>query len=184
MWKNTKVSKANPTIKRILAATVGDQFKGNKISVDEVSPKFSYDIYLEMGSPTVAYITSAGSDWRGAREVPRPSMSRPKVTVEYDQFSGGSCLVTHHRGSSGSVTIYVPELDSAVLSVATDALLEGNKSSAVATLGQLGAYSGIAMAIAEAHVKALGKAQGPKPTAKRTARQLDRDIADVLERRR
>jgi hypothetical protein len=182
MSKSTEVSKTNPTIKKILAATVGARFKGRKISVDEVTPGFSYDIYLEMGSPTIAFVMPASGVGSG-REVPRPSMSRPTVTLGYDQFNRGACLVVYHRGAYESVIIYIPELDSAALSVATDALLEGNKSAAIATLAQLGAYAGIAMAIVEAHVKTFGKAQGLAPATKRTAAQLNREIAAVLGRR-
>lgn len=181
MSKSTEVSKTNPTIKKFLSATVGASFKGRKVRVDEVSSSFSYDFYLEMGSPTIGFITSASGT--GSREVPRPSMSQPLVRIGYDQFSHGA-LVVYHRGSSGSVTIYIPELDAATLSVATDALLEKNKPVAAATLAQFGAYAGLASAIAEAHVKTLGKAaSGEVPTAKRSAAQLTREISAFLGRR-
>jgi len=181
MSKSTEVSKTNPTIKKFLSATVGASFKGRKVRVDEVTSGFSYDFYLEMGSPTIGFITSASGT--GSQEVSRPSMSQPLVRVALGQFSHGA-FVVYHRGSSGSVTIYIPELDASVLSVATDALLEKNKQAAAKTLAQFGEYAGLAMAIAEAHVKTLGKAaSGEVPKDKRTAAQLTREISAFLGRR-
>lgn len=180
MSDSTLVSKTDPTIKKILAATVGSAFKGRKIRVDEADSRFSYDIYLEMGSPTIAFIASANGSF--GREVQRPSMNRPTMTVGYDQFRDGACLVVYHRGHSESVTIYVPELDSSTMSVAVDALLENRKREAVATLAQFGAYAGIAMAVAEARSKGLVKGESETKSPK-TAAQLDREIDSFLSRR-
>lgn len=195
MSRDTRVSKSNATIKRILAATVGARFKGTKITVDEVD-HLQYDIYPEMGSPTVGFIASAlGS---GAREAPRPTLQR-NVTLTDDLFSeyGGACVVIWHRhGGSDRVTIYVPLLDSDVITTATDAMLVGQKKEAAAVLRQLGAYAGIGSAVVEANVQTLKKdassgsisGSGTKTKTARTrevrkAARLESEINTILGRR-
>jgi len=195
MRTSTEVSKTDPTIKKILGATVGAGFKGRRISVEEVDSGFSYDLYLEMGSPTIAFIVSASGTH--GREVNRPTISQPTVRLRYDQFMG-ACLVVYNRGSSRErVTIYISELDCpGALSVATDALLEKNKPAAADTLKQCGAYAGIAMAIAEANTKTLTKGESGSPSLSagplmsvsdrrksKSAAQLQREIDAVLGRR-
>jgi hypothetical protein len=189
MRDSTVVSKTNPTIKKILAATVGPSFKGRKIRVDEVNSGFAYDLYLEMGSPFIAFIASANGS--SGREVIRPSMNRPTVRLEYESFRG-ACLVVYRRGYAESVTIYIPELDASVVSVAVDALLENKKKDAARTLAQLGEYAGIGMAVAEGRSKGLVRDESEdserdlaarRGKQRKTAAQLDREIDSILGRR-
>lgn len=120
----TDVGKTNPTIKRLLLVTVGSRFKGRKVAVDEVSDHFSYNLPFDpdYGSLDRTFIVSASG--AGRREVQQPTASHPNVEVGFDNFSefGGACVLVYRGGERERVTIYIPALDPATLSIATDAL--------------------------------------------------------------
>jgi hypothetical protein len=199
--RSTQVSKTNATIKRILAATVGGGFKGTKVTVDEVD-RFDYQLYPEMGTPTIAYVASANGS--AAHETQRATIHR-NVTLTSDLFHeyGGACVVIYHRygGGKGSVTIYIPTLDQGVLEIARDAVLAGEKRKASDTLAQFVTYGGIASAIVEAQVKSLAKGssepvapravhgrltpreKAAQTRATRSAERLESEIEDILGRR-
>jgi hypothetical protein len=157
----TQVSKTNPTIKKIIAATVqatvpgSAPWKGRKVSVEQVHDGWTYELYNDTGEPFV-YVSNA--DGSAARRIPTPRYGGPATTVPAPKF--GEVILIHQRFGSGSIQIMIPELDPAPLAVALDAWLIGDASSkkrAKTILREVGPYAGVAEAIIEGQAKASSK---------------------------
>jgi hypothetical protein len=184
----TQVSKAHPTIKKIITATSGSDatewpssgspahWSGRNVSIVQVDPGFTYHLYNDSSEPRVYRVGSIGSRVTVFR-VPRPSYGGPATVVEAP--FGGEVVVTRQIGPTGSITIYIPELDAAVLDVARDALLSRDKKRALAVLKDLGPYAGIGAAILESQGKTFEKVSSGK-----TSRRLDREISEFLQSRK
>lgn len=183
MSSETHVSAANPTIKKIIAASVqatvsgSAPWKGRKVSVDQVHPGWTYDLYNDTGEP---FVYQGRADGSSMRRVPTPRYGGPATTIPAP--SNGEIVVIHQRFGSNSIRICIPQLDVATLDVARDALMTDNggaagKKLAKSTLNPLGIYAGLAFAIIEAQSAALAKV-----TSGKTSRQLDREIDQFLRR--
>lgn len=174
---STAVSKADPAIKKILAAIKrvdGYEWHGRKIDVVQVDPGFSYSLYNDTGEAKVFRVDLV----RGtASRVPSPSYGGPATVLGAPL--GGEVLVTRQIGATGSMTIYVPELDVAVLDVARDAITAGNRRQATEVLKALGPYTGIGAAIVASQDKTIAQVSSGKST-----RQLDREIGEFLRSRK
>jgi hypothetical protein len=172
----TQVSKAHPEIKKILAATVGKDWQGRRVSVVQVDPSWTFSLYGDSGEPhvwRVRFVSMGGL--LSALRVPRPKEYGGSAT-SIDAPSGDELIVT--KDLDRSVTIYAPMLDQATLDVARDALAEGNKKQAVRILANLGFYAVLARAIIESQTKSIEKV-----TSGKTSRQLDREIAEFMKGR-
>jgi hypothetical protein len=192
----TEVSKSNPAIKKIIAATIGDAWKGKRVVVIEAGRGWEHMDYIDdYASIFMADLAESGSGSIYAQQTPRPAYGGRAVVhtipdpghalVIKDRF--GLEIIIPGDGARGSI-------DSVALSVVEDALLAGNKKAAQATLAQFGAYAGLAGAIAEAHARTLQKAErgsgdtagltkGAQTKAKRSAARLDAEIKAILGRR-
>jgi hypothetical protein len=174
---STSVSKADPAVKKVLAAIKrADDYawSGRKIDVVQVDPGFTYTLYNDTGEPKVFRVDLGGGT---AARVPPPKYGGPSTQV--DAPIGGEALVTRQVGSTGFVTIYVPELDASVLDVARDALAAGDKRQAASALKMLGPYAGIGGAIVASQDKTIARVSGGK-----RSRQLDREIDTFIRSRR
>jgi hypothetical protein len=184
----TQVSKTDPVIKKIIAATSGSdstewpssgspaQWRGRLVSVEQVDPGFTYQIYNDTGEPRVYQVRNLQARMLTVSRVPRPSYGAPATEIFAPAY--GEVVVTRQIGPTGRITIYVPELDAATLDVSRDALLSGDKKRFTEVLKGFGDYAGIARAILEAQSKMLEKVSSGK-----TSRQLDREITDFLRSR-
>jgi hypothetical protein len=202
MANSTEVSKSNPTIKKILAATVGPAWRGRRVTIVEAPYGWEHTQYIDdqmhgwyLNLATLPAIRPY------ARQTPRPTYGGPNLV--HKRPEGDDVFVIRERflGKDLGVEIVIPDhvIDhSSALSVATDALLEKNKKSAVATLARFGVFAGVAMAIAEAHAKTLTKGEragdvtgaivstsqsASTKRAKKSAARLEREISAVLGRR-
>jgi hypothetical protein len=171
----TAVSKANPTIKKILDATVGSNYRGRKISVDQVDPHWTYHLYNDTGEPHV-YRVVLGR-YTTARRLPSPTYGGPATIIGAP--SGGEVVLTRQLGPTGTITIYMPRLDENLLDVARDALMAKGVTASRALTAELGPYGGIAEAIVGSETKTLGKVSSGK-----SSRQLDQEIAEIVGRSR
>jgi hypothetical protein len=175
MYASTHVSYADPTVKKIVAAIKRQdnyEWKGRKIDVVQVDPGFSYHLYNDTGEAKVFRVDLRSGT---AARVPAPSYGAPGKILEAP--SGGEVLVARQIGNTGSMTIYVPELDAGVLDVARDALARGDKRQATASLKELGPYAGSGAIIASQD-KTIAQVSSGK-----TSRQLDRDINEFIRSR-
>lgn len=206
---STEVSKSNPTIKAILVATVGGAWKGRRVVVREVSSDWWHASHHDDNTKAwyLNLATIAAGKTPHAQRALKAAYGEPAVRLNAPE--GGDTLVIHQKfqGHDMGVEIVIPSeysrftrgaIDSASLAVATDALLEKNKPAAVAALAGNGALAGLAMAIAEAHAKSLSKGQAAgdltaasvststkavATRARKSAAQLDREIAAIVGRR-
>lgn len=177
----TLVSKSHPTIKKLLVVTVGSNFKGRKIYVDEVDPiGWTYHYINDTGEPKV-FIAKA--DGASGFEVPRPGYGQSKQLPFPNDGRLGEVFMTYRRGDSDMITIYVPRFDAAVLDVARDARLIGPSQKANLTRQlkeSFGAYAGIAEAVLDSEKKTLEAVT----EGKKSSRQLDREIDEFMRERR
>ena len=176
---STSVSKADPAIKKILAAIKrvdGYEWKGRKIDVVQVDPSFTYQLYNDTGEPKVFRVSDLERH-PIVEAVRRPTYGGPATVVEAP--ARGEVVVTRQIGATGSMTIYVPELDAGVLDVARDALAAGDKRQAAEALKELGPYAGIGGAIVASQDKTIAQVSGGK-----SSRQLDREINEFIRSRR
>lgn len=183
----TQVSKSNPTIKKILAATVGASWRGRTVSILEVPPGWEQIQYIDdQMHAWYLNLATLPSARPYVRATPRPTYGGPNI--HHKRPEGNEVFVQRERflGKDLGVEIAIPDdaINSAALSVATDALIQKDKKAATAVLAQCGAFAGLAMAIAEANVKTLGKAEtGAEPRTERAGAKLQREIDAVLGRR-
>lgn len=170
----TQVSKAHPAIKKILRNTHYGDWRGRNVYVVQVDPSWSFRLYSAAGGPGPPRLYRLAVDAnRATFAIPPPKYGTPDKEIEAP--FGGDAIVAQERMIDGPVTIYVPELDAAILAVARDAMLAGDKKRAAQVLRDLGPYAGIGAAIVEAQSKTLEKV-----TSGKTSRQLDREIAEFL----
>lgn len=201
---DTQVSKTSPAIKQIIAATIGADWPGKRVTVREVSPSWTHTEYID--DKTLAWYVPLST--LGIRHVRiwqpvRPSYGGPPVVHPAPQANEALVHVFRLRGPQ-SMEIVVAEdaIDRQAVSVAADALLAGGKkaSAAAAEAAKLcGATGGLCLAIAEAHAKSFKKGEvagdltatlvstPQTPSAKRakkSAAQLEREIKAALAHRR
>lgn len=186
MSATTLVSRANPTIKKILTAISDEGYRGT-LKVQQTPAHWQYLYYNDSGEPRL-FIADANG--RSAQLVAKPGYGQPANAIGYEP---GTVLVkqplrAYSRGTASPVIIYVPQLDLNEMDVARDAFLSGGKRGKQAMeplLAAFGEYAGIAGAIIESQSKMLGKATSPdrEPLTKRNQR-LDREIAEFLQGRR
>lgn len=188
MTRDTKVSKTNPAIKKILEATLGSESPGASIVVREVPPTWEHTEYID--DKTKAWYlnlaTLFGSGQVRVHSPERPRYGGPSVVHPAPQSHEALVHLLGRSTGRRSVEIILREdaIDSAAVAVATDALLTGNKKAALQAAGSCDKTAGICLALAEANAKALGKGErGETGKTKRSAAQLDREIAAALSRR-
>ena len=172
------VSKAHPTIKKIISKTVGT-WGGRNVSVEQVDPsRWRFSLYNDTGEPK-AYLAKADGSW--GRSITQPAYGAGPVDIDFRSYAHepDDVVVVKQIGHNGSITIYIPRLDQTQLDVARDALMSGRAISSRAMTDDLGPYGGIAHAIVESQTKTLEKA-----TSGKTSRQLDREIAEFIARGR
>ncbi len=178
----TPVSKTHPAIKKILAATVLQRlpgWKGRTIEIDQVKPSWHYTLHNDTGEPYVYTVENIGGGHLNARQVQKPAYGEAGIQIGVPH--SGEAIVTQQIGRTGSVRIYIPALDQALLDVARDALLEEDKKRAAEVLKQLAPYDGIASAIIESQKTTLAKSTGGTKSPQ-TARRLEREIGAFLDR--
>ena len=171
----TQVSKTKPAVKKILASTVGRDWRGWVIYVEQINPSWSRQLSPDAREPLV-YRATADGKLLG-------QIARAPYAVTVDGPSPGEVVVVKQTGSgprwhTGPATIHVPRLDAAQLDVARDALLASNKREYRELLKDFGPYAGLADAILEAQSKTLAAV-----TRGQRSRQLDREIAEFLRGR-
>jgi hypothetical protein len=202
---DTTVSKASNEIKRLLAATVGANWRGTKVvvreiptwEVDEVASTHYPDAQqawcfnFSTGRALVGKIESTASGrsvYRGAD----PALNEALLIVR-------STKALRPTGPK-EIWIIVQEgaIDSQAIAVITDALLAGDKKGAASAAKLCGVAGGLCMALAEAHAHALMKGERGRDLtatlvstsitpsanrARRSAKQLEREIQSALSRR-
>lgn len=176
-----QVSKSNTTIKKILARTVGASWKGRKVVVLEAARGWYHTQYID----DQVHIWHLNLASMSARPAEKPRYGGPSLTFTIGDR--GEALVIHERfmGKDVGVEIVVlaDDIDANTVQVATDSLLEHNKSRATQACDQCGVTSGICMALAEAHADSRVKDARNVGTKKKTPAQLQREIDAVLGRR-
>lgn len=188
--RDTEVSAANALIKQIIEATLPEEnLKGKKIVVREVPSSWQHTEYIDDHTKAF-YLNLERLVNTGQVRVHMPDRPRyggPSVVHPAPQNHELLVQMWRSMGKKG-VDIIVAEdaLDSSAIMVATDALLakdKAGKAAAKIAVAELGPMAGVALAIAEAQAKALGKGdRGERPKQASRARQLDQDIAAALER--
>lgn len=180
MATETLVSKASPAIKQIIDATFKDNWQGE--------PSWRGKVIVREEPLLEFHATNPRPGWY----VNLTTLStKPVFAKRMERFGPwiapgpgpGEVLVV--RGGAGLIII-VPEgmVDASAVGVATDALLAGDKKGAAATAKLCGEAGGLCMALAEAHAKALTQGESGKGRkTKKSAAQLDREIAVALARR-
>ena len=184
--QRTEVSKANPAIKKILAITIGATWKGRRVLVIEAPRGWSHTDYID--DTTKAWYVNL--DKLTAQPTTRPKYGGPAVELVVPEGSYEALVIWQRfQGQDMGVEIVIPigAIEPGCVTVATDALLSGDKRAAAQSANECGATAGLALAIAEAREKSLSKGEeivrtGEKPSAAR-ARQLDREIAAAILRR-
>jgi hypothetical protein len=179
--RKTLVTKANPTIRTIVSAVPhGDLGKRFDIKVLEVPPSWKLSFFF--GDQRRVYYLEL-PELEGGRIADEPSGVRSEV--KYPAPDRDEVLViVSPRIHEIMVVVREDALDSAAISIATDALLEKDKQAAAAAVGEMGLMAGIGLAIAEAQTKALGmKERGIVPKQHGRAAQLEREIEAALARR-
>lgn len=193
---STQVSKADPGIKKILAAAAAMpevaewaagsgwlKWRGLRVFVVQVDPGWIFSLYNDASEPHVCWMIGVGTSKLAAYRVHKPSYGM--ATRQISAPSYGEAVVTREIGTNGTVTIFVPTLDPATLEIARDALLEGNPDGSPLVLGlsrfarileDLGPYAGVGGAIVKAQSKMLEKA-----TSGKTSSQIKREIAEILK---
>ena len=185
----TEVSKSDPGIKKILAATVeagGRKWSGRRVVVIATrAPDWSHTDYLD-DQPHGWYLHLKSMS---AVPTQRPTYGSARWST---RPSNDHALVIHQRfmGKDTGVEIIIPEsrLDPSAISVAVDAIIQGGaagKKTAKKALADLGDTAGVAMAVAEARAKTLNKAEAVRGGAEQTPRskrQLEREIGAILGR--
>lgn len=187
MTRDTKVSKTNPAIKKILEAVLGSEAPGSSIVVREVPSTWEHTEYIDDKTKAwyVNLTTLFGSGQVRVYVPEDPRYGGPNIVHPAPQVH--EALVHLRRLGKRGVEIIVHEdaIDSAAVAVATDAVLAGNKKAALQAAGSCGKTAGICLALAEANAKALSKGErGTTGKTKGRAAQLDREIAAALSRRR
>lgn len=131
----TKISKSNPTIKRVITACF-PQWKGRKIRVEA---RTSHTEYLEGGGTYYELVNYVFAD-RMALPLPRCSVSMPKREFA---IVAGSVIVIKGTfcGKDAGITILVAPIDAMILDVANTAIAEGRAVTATAALGETGLHA-------------------------------------------
>lgn len=148
----TKVSKAHKAIQPFVA--IHREWKGRKVTLVEAGPEWVHVQYHD-DTATVAIATLDGGAWNMSDQ---PRYGGPGV-VHRAVDGHAVVMLSRFMGQDMGVEIIIPAgaIDAAAVAIAVDALLErtaAGKRKAIKTLEQCGAYAGIAMALAEACVKA------------------------------
>ena len=174
--KKTQVSKANPTVRKILSA-ITHKAKGFEIYVLEVPASWSRTVY-EGEWTRVLYLDLP--ELKGGR-IAQP-LGNPKT---YEAPDKDEVFVSVHPSTHQIfVVVRKDAIDSGAISIATDALLEKDKQAAGEAVASMGQMAGIGLAIAEAQAKALTKKErGVVPKGRGKAAQLEREIEEALARR-
>lgn len=183
---STQVSKADPGIKKILAAAAGSgwpEWRGLRVFVVQVDPGWRFSLYNDASEPHVCWMSGVGTGRLAASRIHKPSYGGMARQIGAPSY--GEAVVTREIGTNGTVTIFVPTLDPATLEIARDALLEENPDGSPLVLGlsrftrileDLGPYAGVGGAIVKAQSKMLEKA-----TSGKTSNQIKREIAEILK---
>jgi len=183
-WGRTQVSQTNPTIRRIVAVVPHEEL-GKRFQVDivEVPTNWHWTIYF--GEVTRGFYLDMRT--LGSRSVPLSPASPPKFVGAQNRYAAPSTnevLVRIVLPHDLRILVREDAFDSSAISVATDALLERAKRAAIEAVSGMGAMSGLALAVAEAQARALGKREhGIVPKHKRKALQLEREIEEAIKRR-
>jgi hypothetical protein len=181
MATETPVSKTSPAIKQIIAATVGASWGGKKIVVREVPSSWEHTEYID--DKTLAWYLNLATlrVWQpervryGGLAVMHPAPKIGEALIHVLRLQGPQSM---------QIIVQEDAIDSATVSVVTDALLARDKKSAEAAAKRCGVSGGLCLALAEAHAKALKKVEsGERPKTTRSVRQLDREIKAALSRR-
>jgi hypothetical protein len=187
MSTDTPVSKTSPAIKQIIAATIGASWGGKKVVVREVPSSWEHTEYID--DKTLAwYLNLATLVGSGQVRVWQPERVRyggPAVVHPAPKIGEALIHVLRlHGPQSMEIIVQEDAIDAATVDVAVDALLSHDKKSAEAVAKRCGVTGGLCLALAEARAKSIGKIErGEVGKTKRSAAQLDREIAAVLGRR-
>lgn len=171
----TRVSKTDPTIKRILSVTAKD-FKGLKIDVNEyidVLSWWNYNLTTDDNNKKIWIVSPTGSR---AERVTIPSGYNQTINLP---FPVGRVLVMSYSYGKG-IWIDIEQLDPGIMSVALDTYIENGKASAAKVLAQIGDFAGLGMAIVSARAGSLKKGEAVAGGTKKSSRQLEREIAEAL----
>ena len=175
----TRVSKTDPTIKRILSSTAKD-FKGLKVDVNEYIDVGSWwDYSLHGGEMDNKYWIASPTGSTAQRVIP-PSGYGQSVKLP---FPIGDVLVTSYSYGKG-IWIGVEQLDPEIMSVALDTFLESGKTAAARVLAPLGDFAGLGMAIVSGRASSLKKGEAIAGGTKKSTRQIEREIQEALASRR
>lgn len=162
--RTNKISKSNAAIKAIIAATVGADWTGRKITIVEVSSNWTHTRYVDdMTTAWYVCLQSVTGEPVCAQRIEGARYGGAPVVVHAPDGIGVSAIVIYHRGfAQHDLEIYVPAdaIDAQVLEVAIDAGLAHDKRGYhLALEGVSDAYRGIATALAEAECKSRAKAE-------------------------
>ena len=176
------VDKTNRTIKAILDKSIGEGWprggpglRGREITVEEVDPSWTFETYFEPQDPIAHWVSPDGKSGQqlvGERGI-RGKRGRqlPAVLAPTSHFA--LVLAQTPKGSTRTVSIYIPQLDHGQMDVARDALLVGDKNLIATALEPFGLYAGIARAILERQIRSFAKAANPKKSTKQIRREVD-----------
>jgi len=156
--------------------------EGRKVVVIAADPGWEHTQYID-DQARIWHLNLASMR---AHPAQKPRYGGPSLVFTIGDSN--EALVIHERfmGKDTGVEIVVSnrEIDEDTVQVATDALLQQDRRAAVEVCAGCGATAGICMAMAEAHASTRTKGAIGKTTNKRSAAQLDREIAAVLGKRR
>lgn len=205
MSLDTQVSKSSPAIKQIIAATVGSDWTGKKVVIREVPASWEFTQYID-DKLNAWYLNLDTLSATGQVRVWSPEQPRyggPNVVMPAPKSHEALVLAWRVPRSQGmEIIIREDAIDPQAVAVAADALLRGGKqrgAEAAAATRLCGATGGLCFAIAEAQAKTFQKGErfGDLTGAlvstsetraakreKKTAQQLEREIAVALAHRR
>lgn len=157
----TQVSKASKAIKAMIAAAF-PEWRGRKVAVIEAAEGWEHTVFVDDQTDVAYYVLDEG---RVAHQ-PRPRYTGGALTHK-PQVGCVLMILSRFMGQDMGVEIIIPAgedyrgaIDRAAVDVAVDALLGGDKRRAAKVLDETcGLSAGIAMALAEARAKRLGKAE-------------------------
>lgn len=201
--RETKVNKNSPAIRKILSATVGPKWTGTYVVVRELPSTWRYTGSSTDSRDEAWFLDLSELFGTGVTRIREPPMTRSPTPYRVEHLAPHGYdaivrLVGQLAKRRVEIIISDSAIDSSAIAVATDALLTRDKSAAREAAGACGVTADLCMALAEAHARALmkGEAAGDltatlastaqTPSAKRakkTAAQLDREIAAALSRR-
>lgn len=200
--RETKVRSTSPAIRKILDATVGADWSGTHVIIYELPTTWRYTGSRWDSRNPAWMIDDVGVLLAtGKARISSPPSAPSQVPYHVEHLAPHDREVIVRKKIVGPVEIIISEaaVDSDAIAIATDALLSRDQPAAKEAADVCGATAELCLALANAHARALSRGENvgdltaaltsttQTPAAKRakkSAAQLEREIASALSRRR